>query len=183
LSARLSIILKHSSAYHPETNGQTERINAIFKQYLRAYMNFRQNNWVDWLPLAEFALNNAVSETTGFSPFFANYRFNSKLGFEPRPFCSSDKILQQKREFIKAHNIADRFDRILTQIKALIEDTNRRYKNQANQSKTNAPRYKISDQIWISTKYIKTNKFMKKKAIINKPALMLLRLYIRKLAP
>jgi transposase InsO family protein len=44
LSARLSITLKHSSAYHPETNGQTEKINAILKQYLKAYINFRQNN-------------------------------------------------------------------------------------------------------------------------------------------
>jgi hypothetical protein len=92
LSARFSIILKHSSAYHPKTNGQTEKINTIFKQYLKAYMNFRQNNRIDWLPLAEFASNNAVSETTGFSPFFANYGFNPKLGFESRPFCSPDKI-------------------------------------------------------------------------------------------
>jgi hypothetical protein len=92
LSARFSIILKHSSAYYPKINGQTEKINTILKQYLKAYMNFRQNNWVDWFPLAEFASNNAVSETTGFSPFFANYGFNSKLGFEPRPPCSPDKI-------------------------------------------------------------------------------------------
>jgi hypothetical protein len=106
--------LKHSLAYYSKTNGQIERINAILEQYLRAYMNFRQNNWVDWLPLAEFASNNAVSETTGFSPFFANYGFNPKLGFEPRPLCSFDKIPQQKREFMKAYNVADRFDRILT---------------------------------------------------------------------
>jgi hypothetical protein len=44
LFARFSIILKHSLAYYPKINHQTERINAIFKQYLRAYMNFRQNN-------------------------------------------------------------------------------------------------------------------------------------------
>jgi hypothetical protein len=46
---------------------------------------------------------------------------------------------------MKAHNMADRFDRILTQMKALAEDTNRRYKNQANRSKTDALRYKIGD--------------------------------------
>jgi hypothetical protein len=145
LFARLSIILKHSSAYHPKINGQTEKINVILKQYLRAYMNFRQNNWVDWLPLAEFASNNIVSETTGFSPFFANYGFNPKLEFEPRPPYSPDKALQQKREFMKAYNVADRFDRILIQMKALAEDTNRRYEDQANRSKTDASRYKIGD--------------------------------------
>jgi hypothetical protein len=108
-------------------------------------MNFRQNNWIDWLPLAEFALNNAVSEITGFSPFFANYRFNPKLGFEFRPFYSPNKIPQQKQEFIKAHNMADRFNRILTQIKAFAEDINRRYENQANRSKTDFLRYTIND--------------------------------------
>jgi hypothetical protein len=77
--------LKHLLAYYFETNGQTEKINIILEQYLKAYMNFRQNDWVGWFPLAEFASNKAVSETTGFSPFFANYEFNSKLRFEPRP--------------------------------------------------------------------------------------------------
>jgi transposase InsO family protein len=47
LSARFSIILRHSSVYHFETNGQNEKINAILKQYLKVYMNFRQNDWVD----------------------------------------------------------------------------------------------------------------------------------------
>jgi hypothetical protein len=93
LFARFLITLRYSLAYHPETNGQIEKINAIFKQYLKAYINFRQNNWIDWLPLAEFALNNAISEITGFSPFFANYGFNFKLGFEFRPLYSPDKTL------------------------------------------------------------------------------------------
>jgi transposase InsO family protein len=44
LSSRLSIVLRHSFAYYSEINGQTERINAIFEQYLRAYINFRQND-------------------------------------------------------------------------------------------------------------------------------------------
>jgi hypothetical protein len=83
----------NSSAYHSKTNGQTEKINAILKQYLKIYINFRQNNWIDWFPLAKFALNNAVSEITGFFPFFANYEFNSKLGFESRLPCSPNKTL------------------------------------------------------------------------------------------
>jgi hypothetical protein len=47
-------------------------------------------------------------------------------------------------------------------MKAFAEDTNRRYENQANRSKTDFLRYTINDQVWISTKYMKTNKFMKK---------------------
>jgi len=47
-----------STAYHPETDGQTERLNQILEQYLRIYINYDQDNWYDLLPLAEFAYNN-----------------------------------------------------------------------------------------------------------------------------
>jgi Integrase zinc binding domain len=97
LSDRLGIQLKHSSAFHPETDGQTERINAGVEQYLRAFMNFHQDDWVDWLPLAEFAANNAVSDTTGVSSFFANYWFHPKLGSEPSAPCLPNLSQTQRR--------------------------------------------------------------------------------------
>jgi hypothetical protein len=53
------------------------------EQYLRAYVNYQQDNWAWYLPLAEFTTNNHVSETTGLSPFFANYGMHPKLDFEP----------------------------------------------------------------------------------------------------
>ena len=162
LSSRLSITLKHSSAHHPETDGQTERINAILEQYLRAFMNFAQDDWVDWLPLAEFASNNSVSETTGFSPFFANYGFHPRLGFEPRQACSPDKTPQQKKEFLKANNIADRFERILEQLKALASDAGRRYEENANVHRSDAPVYNIGQRVWLDTRNLKTNRPMKK---------------------
>lgn len=162
LSARLSITLKPSSAFHPETDGQTERINAILEQYLRAFMNFHQDDWVDWLPLAEFASNNTVSETTGFSPFFANYGFNPRLGFEPRPPCSPDKTLQQRKEFMRAHNIADRFDQILTHLKALSAEAAERYERNANAHRHDAPQYTVGQQVYVDTRNMKTNRPMKK---------------------
>ena len=74
---------KLSTAYHPETDGQTERLNATLEQHLRAYVSFLQDDWVEWLPLAEFSANSLPSETTGRSPFFATYGFNPRLGIEP----------------------------------------------------------------------------------------------------
>jgi hypothetical protein len=67
-----------STAFHPECHGQTERINAILEQYLRAYCNYQQNNWKQLLPMAEFCYNNSQSETTKVSPFFVNF------GYHPR---------------------------------------------------------------------------------------------------
>ena len=51
--------LHFTLGYHPEGNGQTERMNQTLEQYLRVYSNYQQDNWSDLLPLAEFAYNNA----------------------------------------------------------------------------------------------------------------------------
>jgi hypothetical protein len=70
-----------SMAFHPETDGQTERVNAIMEQYLRAYCNYQQDNWKQLLPIAEFYYNNTQSETTRVTPFYANYGYHPR--FEP----------------------------------------------------------------------------------------------------
>ena len=62
-----------STSFHPQTDGQTERINAILELYLRGYINYQQDNWCELLTMAEFAYNNTVSATTGITPFFALY--------------------------------------------------------------------------------------------------------------
>lgn len=72
---RLRINVKLSTAYHQETDGQTEVANAFLKQYLRQYVNFAQDDWDEWLPLAEFAARNVVSKSIGLSLFFCKRRF------------------------------------------------------------------------------------------------------------
>jgi hypothetical protein len=67
---------KLSTAFHPQTDGQTERTNTIMEQYLRAYVNYQQDDWTDKVPRAEFVYNNAKQETIKESPFYANYGYN-----------------------------------------------------------------------------------------------------------
>ena len=57
------VTLKLLTAYHPKTDAQTDRLNAVIEQYLRAHVNYLQDNWAKWLHLAEFAANNHASET------------------------------------------------------------------------------------------------------------------------
>jgi len=83
LCDRLRIDSRLSTAFHPETDGQTERANGEMEQYLRSFVSYQQDDWVDWLPMAEFASNNARNETTGTSPFLANYGQHPRIGFEP----------------------------------------------------------------------------------------------------
>ncbi|MBW0563219.1 hypothetical protein O181_102934 [Austropuccinia psidii MF-1] len=62
-----------STAFHAETDGQTERVNQILEQYLQMYVSYQQYDWHTWLPLAEFAYNNAEHSSTKQSPFFTIY--------------------------------------------------------------------------------------------------------------
>ncbi len=62
-----------STAYHPRMDGQSEQTNQWLEQYLRFWVNERQDNWHAYLPLAEFVHNNWPNETTGESPFFVLY--------------------------------------------------------------------------------------------------------------
>ncbi|KAJ1596226.1 hypothetical protein NDA14_001345 [Ustilago hordei] len=72
--------VKHSlsTAYHPQTDGQTERVNQVIEQYLRMYCNYEQNDWADLLDTAAFVYNNMVHNSIGVSPFFACYGWNPK---------------------------------------------------------------------------------------------------------
>jgi hypothetical protein len=72
----LGIKLNTSTAYHPQTNGQTEHVNQNIEQYLRVFTNFLQDDWADWLTLVEFNHNDQVSKMMGFGPFFVTMWFH-----------------------------------------------------------------------------------------------------------
>ena len=62
---------------------QVEQTNQILEQYLCVYCNYQQDNWLELLPLVEFAYNNAPSTTTSVSPFFANKGYHLNLSVYP----------------------------------------------------------------------------------------------------
>ena len=70
-----------STAYQPESDGQTERVNQNVEGYLRTFCNTEQDNWYELLPMAEYAYNNSVTTATGFSPFYANFGFNPRTNW------------------------------------------------------------------------------------------------------
>jgi RNase H-like domain found in reverse transcriptase/Integrase zinc binding domain/Chromo (CHRromatin Organisation MOdifier) domain len=75
----LQIDPRKSTAFHPQTDGQTERMNQTLEAYLRVSCSYNQDDWSDWLPLAEFAYNNALQESAKMTPFFANYGYNRRF--------------------------------------------------------------------------------------------------------
>jgi len=73
LNRILKIESKLLMAFHPQTNRQIERVNQKLEQYLRIFIDYRQEQWPDWLGTTEFAYNNKVYSSTKTSPFKTNY--------------------------------------------------------------------------------------------------------------
>ena len=69
LNKLLGIKTTTSTAYHPQTDGQTEHINQEIEQYLRLFVNQHQDNWYEWVSLAEFTYNNQIHSSTQTTPF------------------------------------------------------------------------------------------------------------------
>jgi hypothetical protein len=79
----LRIELHFLTAYHPQTQGQVENNNKWMETYLRMFCSHRQDDWVDLLPMAEFAYNNHHHLLIDMMPFLANYRYHPTLSNVP----------------------------------------------------------------------------------------------------
>ena len=137
-----------STAFHPQTNGQTERTNQGVEQYLRAYCNYQQDDWVTWLPLAEFQLNNSLSASTGTTPFYANYGFHPTMTLKALPdtdIPSADEralLLDEIQELLK-HQLTSALE-----LQAKYYD--RKHKP--------APEFAVGEQAWLLRRYIQTER-------------------------
>ena len=83
LNSLLGITANVSTAYHPQMDGQTEPVSQEKEQYLQIFVNNRQNDWADWLPIVEFAYNNQIHSSTQQTPFHLDSGQEPHLGTEP----------------------------------------------------------------------------------------------------
>ena len=145
-----------SSAYHPETDGQTERVNRILNEMLRHYTNARYDDWDLQLPLCEFAHNNARSSATGMSPFY--------VCFGKHPLTPMSAVIdaanaawqaepQENKEFLSADKfIADR-RKIVSHAQEAIEAARRRMLRQED-GKRRPVTFSVGDQVSLRTKHL-----------------------------
>ena len=148
----LNIDQRFSTAYHPQTDGQTERINAILEQYLRGYVNYQQDNWFDYLPLAEFMYNNTISSGIGnITPFFANYGFHPRFDFEINASTSPPR----RQDVLNIQHSLSRLEEYLRNEMKLAQAT---YAEYADRKRAPPPLYKEGDYVWLMRKNIKTKR-------------------------
>jgi len=111
LNNLLGIQMKFLMAYHPQTDGQMERINQKLEQYLRTFIDHRQEQWPDWLGTVEFTYNNKIHTATKILPFKANYGQDPRMKFEGR----------RKGKYEAAGKFVERMKKIQEEAKVVLE--------------------------------------------------------------
>ena len=112
-----------SSAYHPQSDGQTERMNRVLEDMLRHYVSPSQDDWDQYLGLAEFAVNNSWQEVIKCTPFFANYGFHPYTPFTAQLPTTAVPAVTQRHV-----NIHEQLQKIKESIKSA-QDRQRSYAN------------------------------------------------------
>ena len=91
-------------AFYPQIDRQTERVNQELEQYLRMFINHRQEQQPEWLGTAEFAYNNKMHSSTRTLPFKANYKQDPRMGFKGRKkvkYERAEKFVEKMKEIQK----------------------------------------------------------------------------------
>lgn len=134
-----------SSAYRPQTDGQTERVNRVLEEMLRHYVSPKQDDWDKLLPLAEFSINNAYHESIGTTPFFLNYG-QHPLTPTTAKFSSDVPAALQFTVGMQAQ---------LARAKQLLRDAQHRQKHYADKAlRVHEPYVTGTSQVWLNNKHL-----------------------------
>jgi hypothetical protein len=92
-----------SSAYHPQTDRQTEQTNQEIKAYLRIFVNWHQNDWSTWIPITEFTYNNRIHSAIGHSPFYATKGYHVNTSITPSRSTQPIEKEEKRAELFAEH--------------------------------------------------------------------------------
>jgi len=149
----LGIKLASSTAWHPQTNGQMERVNQELDQYLWLFVNERQDNWYNLLPLAEFQHNNHVHSATQYPLFLLDTGRLPHMGFEPRQNHSD---LETVNEFME--RIRTAIEEAKSTIRKAQDDMKRYY----DRRRTPALVFNPGDKVFLDASDIQTTRPLQK---------------------
>ena len=149
ITEKLGIERRLSRAFHPQTDGQTEGTNVIREQYLRAYVNYQQDNWNELLLLAEFAYNNGYQETIQMTPFYANY------GRNPEHQLINHLITEKETSAKDMENLHQTLQEEMTTVQVRQKENNDKHRKPD-------PNLKSGDMVWFLPPNVQTTRPSKK---------------------
>ena len=144
----LGIRSRMSTAFHPQMDGQTERLNQTIEAYLRAFVGKKQDDWMRLLPMAEFAYNNSTTTGNGMSPFYANY------GFHPAAIDPVSTEPLNPTSSVYAHWMSAVHD----ESRKGLEEAQERMRQYTDPTRKEPPAYQVGDLVMLSGRNIKTRR-------------------------
>jgi len=152
ICSRLGIDRRMSTAFHPQTDGQTERMNAGMEQYLRVFVNHQQDDWVQWLPLAEFAANNGLSESTKCTPFFA------VQGVDPRMSFAGEPTQERDQRRWEADQVQAAMEQIHEHLRVEMRRSQAIQEEGANKGRIPGPNIQVGSKVWLDARHVQTTR-------------------------
>lgn len=153
-----------STAYHPETDGATERANQELEAYLRIYCTYAQDDWANLLPSAQISISGKTAASTGVSPFFLMH------GYELEPIQLKETLtnpdyaerLSTRSPAAKGDLMARRLRDAREYAQTAMAVAQQLQEEQANRRRNPAHHYRVGDKVWLNLKNIKTDRPSKK---------------------
>jgi hypothetical protein len=152
----LGIKLKLSTAYHPQTDGQTKIANQYLDQRLRPFVNHFQDNWAELLPLMDYAQATLPHDSTGYAPI------QLEMGYLPRTSFDWDQTdgLRTARETLsrdEARKHTEQLQDAWELARKNLERSQLTMTKQANKYRRE-PDFDVGDKVWVTTKNWKTDR-------------------------
>ena len=142
---------KLSMAYYLQTDGQMERINQKIGTFLRYYVNYKQDDWTEWLAMAEFTYNDKRHTATSKTPFELNFRRHPWKG---------DLMVQM--EIPRVEEFTKNIQKSWKHAAQAMEEAQKNMKQQFDKKRRNPQGLKVGDHVWLENKNIQSNRPSKK---------------------
>jgi transposase InsO family protein len=135
-----------STTFHPHTDGQTEYLNQTIESCLRSFVNHEQDDWLNLLPMAEFAYNNSVTTTTGLLLFYMNF------GFHPRATNPAAANSLNPASRVYTHWMYT----VHEEARKTLEKTQERMCRYADPHRKETPKFRVGDLVMLNGRNIQT---------------------------
>jgi len=155
LNRILGIEMRLSTVFYPQMDRQIEQINQELEQYLRFFVDHQQKNWLEWLALAEFVVNNKVYMTTKVLLFMANYGKELRIGGD----------IRKKRKVEKVTEFVERMKKIYEEAVVALKKMQEDMKRQTDKGRKESEVWKKSNRVLLSTKDLVFKKKLVRKLV------------------
>jgi len=149
---RFGIYRRMSTAFHLQTDGHSERMNAGMKQCLRVFVNHQKHYWVQWLALAEFAANNGVSKSTKGTPFFSVQGGDAQMLFVGKP------TIEQDQRCLKTEQVHARLQQVHDHVRVEMRRIQAPQKEGANRGRVPSPNIQVRYKVWVDPRNVRTTR-------------------------